>query len=257
MRTTIENRKGQRMAVLLEIAPDRKKLAFVMHGLGGFKEQPHTRVFADVLLDAGYSVVSFDTTNSFGESEGNYEDATFTNYYEDLEDVLEWSEGQSWYQEPFVLVGHSLGAMSVALFAEKYPAKVRALAPISTVVSGQLSLQAPRYTPAILKEWKETGWLSKPSMSKPGVMKRLKWSHMEDRLRFDLLPKAQMLTMPVILIVGSEDTSTPPGHQQRLYEVLPGKKELRIIEGSDHCFRDERSLTELKRVFASWVASLP
>ena len=41
-----------------------------------------------------------------------------------------------WYGEPFVLVGHSLGGISTALFAENYPDKVKALAPISTVVSG-------------------------------------------------------------------------------------------------------------------------
>ncbi|MBT4335499.1 hypothetical protein HOD65_03435, partial [bacterium] len=107
----IKNRKGQGIVVLLEIAPDQKGLAFVMHGLGGYKEQPHVEVFAKAFLDNNYSVIRFDTTNTFGESDGNYEDATISNYYEDLEDVIEWAKNQEWYQEPFCLAGHSLGGI--------------------------------------------------------------------------------------------------------------------------------------------------
>lgn len=37
----IKNRKGQKIAVVVEKLEEQKGLAFVMHGLGGFKEQPH------------------------------------------------------------------------------------------------------------------------------------------------------------------------------------------------------------------------
>lgn len=168
----IKNRKGQKIAVLIEEAENQKGLAFVMHGLGGFKEQPHIKTFADAFRENGYTVVRFDTTNTFGESEGNYEDATTTNYYEDLEDVIKWAESQDWYEEPFCLVGHSLGGISTALYSEKNPGKVKALAPISTVVSGKISLEAPRYKGNdILDKWKERGWTEKKSASKEGIIK--------------------------------------------------------------------------------------
>ena len=77
----IQNRKGQSVAVLLERAMPQKGIAFVMHGLGGFKEQPHIQTYAKAFLDNGYTVVRFDTTNTFGESDGDYQDATTTNYY--------------------------------------------------------------------------------------------------------------------------------------------------------------------------------
>ena len=45
----IQNRKGQKIAVLLEKSLDQKGLAFVMHGLGGFKEQaPQLARFKDL-----------------------------------------------------------------------------------------------------------------------------------------------------------------------------------------------------------------
>jgi len=155
----ISNRKERRIAVIVEKSEPQKGLAFVMHGLGGFKEQPHLQTIAESFGQNKYTVVRFDTTNTLGESDGNYEDATTTNYYEDLDDVIKWSAKQEWYQEPFVLAGHSLGGICVALFAENYPQKVKVVAPISTVVSGKLTIEArERYGPEELKEWQRTGW---------------------------------------------------------------------------------------------------
>ncbi|MBI3458746.1 alpha/beta fold hydrolase [Candidatus Azambacteria bacterium] len=138
----IKNRKGENIAVLVEKNESQKGLAFVMHGLSGFKEQDHIAIFADAFKEKDFTVVRFDTTNTFGESDGKYENATMTNYYEDLEDVIKWAQEQKWYQEPFVLSGHSLGGMGTTLYAEKYPKKVLALAPISVVVSGKLIMEA-------------------------------------------------------------------------------------------------------------------
>lgn len=115
-----------------------------MHGLSGNKDQPHIATFVNAFEEKGFTVVRFDTTNTFGESDGRYEDATVTNYYQDLEDAIEASVPESWYQEPFCLAGHSLGAMCTTLYAETFPDRVRALAPISIAVSGTLSVEAHR-----------------------------------------------------------------------------------------------------------------
>ena len=230
MKLAIKNRKGQKIVVLVEEAINQKSLAFVMHGLGGFKEQSHVQTFSDAFRENSYTVVRFDTTNTFGESDGKYEDATITNYYEDLEDVIAWASGQSWYQESFCLIGHSLGGICTALYAEKHPEKVKALAPISTVVSGKSSAQAAKHQ-KYMEEWRRTGWREYRSETNPNRIKRLPWSHMEDRLKYDLLPEVGNLTMPALMIVGEYDDSTPPEHQKILFDKLPGKKELHIIRG--------------------------
>jgi pimeloyl-ACP methyl ester carboxylesterase len=257
MKTVISNRQNQKIVVLIDQEPDEKGLAFVMHGLGGFKEQPHIETMAEALKEKGYTVVRFDATNSFGESEGNYEDATATNYYHDLEDVIAWAKSQSFYQEPFILAGHSIGGLCTALYAEKYPKKVKALAPISTVVSGKLSMEAhEKHDPAGFAKYRETGWDIKPSTSKPGVIKKLKWSHVEDRLKYDLLPDVKKLTMPVLLVVGEEDYVVPPSDQQILFQALPGPKELHIIKGAPHTFKEPEHLAELKLIFSNWLKKL-
>lgn len=247
---TIKNRYGLKIVTLLEKAVDPVGLVIVVHGLGGFKEQPHIETFAQAFKDVNYNVLRYDATHSFGESEGSYEEATTTSYYEDLEDVISWAQKQDWYIEPFVLVGHSLGSMVSILYAEKYPNKVKALAPIATAVSGQLMKE--NYG-SVLKEWQEKGILERPSVSRPGVMKRLNWGFVEDSLQYDVLTEVNKLTIPNLLIVGDQDKSTPVEDQQRLFDKLSSPKELHIIKGATHNFRRSEYLKEIKEIFDFWI----
>ncbi|QQG50282.1 MAG: alpha/beta fold hydrolase [Candidatus Berkelbacteria bacterium] len=257
MKASIINRHEQKITVLVELAQPQKGLAFVMHGLGGFKEQPHIQVLAEELLRHGYSTVRFDATNSFGESDGNYEDATVTNYKEDYDDVITWAATQDWYQQPFILAGHSLGGMCSILYAEDHPENVLALAPMAPLVSGQLSYDyLLKKDPESMKVWQGTGWQIQPSTSKPGVTKKLKWSHMADRLRYDVLPSANKITMPLLIIVGSNDESCPLEHQEILVGKLPGKKELHVINGMRHTPHEKKHLNEFRQVFSGWLGSL-
>ncbi|MCX6780079.1 MAG: alpha/beta fold hydrolase [Candidatus Magasanikbacteria bacterium] len=155
----IKNRKDQKVCVVVDKNPNSKGLVFLMHGLGGFKEQPQIQTIAETFFAKGFTCILFDTTNTFGESDGKYEEATTTNYYQDLEDVIGWAKSQEWYKEPFILEGHSLGGLCVLLYAEENPNKVLALAPVSPVVSGPLSLEIKeKYDNEDLQEWKNSGW---------------------------------------------------------------------------------------------------
>lgn len=242
------------MAVVVDKAKSQKGLAFIMHGFGGFKDQNHVQVFAKAFQEKSYTTVLFDTTNTLGESEGKFENGTFTTYYHDLEDLIDWAEKQGWYEEPFVLVGHSVGGFCTAFFAEKHPEKVKALAPIGTVVSGKLTTEAhKKFDPEGFKKWQETGWYIMESHSKPGVYKKSPWSVIEDRKKYDLIPEVSKLTMPTLLMVGDLDESCPPEYQEILYKALPGEKEYHIIKGCKHTPRDKEHLEEIKKIFLNWI----
>lgn len=236
----IRNRKKQKVVVVVEETKEAKGLAFVMHGLSGNKEQPHIVMMAEAFKEKGYTVVSFDTTNTFGESDGQYEDATVTNYYEDLEDVINWSKTQKWYQEPFILAGSSLGGISVILYAQKYPQKIKGLAPCQTVISGRLSLETPKYL-GKMESWEKTGWFEEKSSTSPTGIKRLKYFHIVDRLKYDVLLGVHKLTMPVLMVVGSKDDSTPYKHQKLLFDKLPGKKEIHLVKDAPHTFKKKHT----------------
>jgi len=251
----IKNRKGLEIVGVLSKPENPKGLAFTLHGLGGFKEQPHIMVHVNSLLEHNYIVVNFDATNSIGESEGKYEDATMQLHYEDLVDVIAWAKSQTWYQEPFVLVGHSLGGYAVARYAEDYPEEVKAVFPYAAVVAGELSYKATEmFEPEKLKEWKETGWKIEMSNSKPGVIKRLPWSFMEEWLKHDLRPNAGKLVMPVLFIVGDKDKLCRD--QEVLYNLVPGKKEMHIIPGAPHTFVEPEHLAQLRSIFDNWLKEI-
>jgi len=251
MKLFIKNRKGQRLAVVVEENENQKGLVFIMHGLGGFKEQRHIRSFAEAFFEKGFTVITFDTANALGESGGKIEKACTTSYYEDLEDIINWSKKQNWHQEPFMLVGSSAGGICVGLYAESFPEKVKALALISANVSGKLLWQA---TPKeILNKWKKTGWWIQESDSKPGVFKKLSWANMEDALKYNLLNKVENLTMPVLMIAGEKDVVTSKEHQKILFDKIPGPKEFHIIKSAAHTFRTKEHLAEVKKIFSEWI----
>lgn len=245
----IQNRKQEKIAVIVEIPEKVSGLAFVMHGLSGFKEQTHIEIIAKAFLNHGYVTVRFDTTNSLGESGGAYENATTTNYYEDLEDVIDWAKTQPWFQSPFALAGHSLGGTCTALYSQHHPEEVKLLAPIALVVSGPKSMEL--YGEEELKNWRETGWHISESRSKPGVVRRLAWSHVADRLKYDLNHETRVLTMPMLLIVGENDGLR--SQSEEFYTALLCPKELHVIADAEHTFRSTEELAELSRLFNDWI----
>ena len=202
--------------------------------------------------DNKFTVVRFDTINGVGESEGKMDDATATNHCQNLEDVIKWSEKQEWYHEPFWLAGHSLGSFSLMMFTLNHPEKVKAIAPISTVVSGGLFIRTEEIQ-LILEDWKNTGLREWESSSRPGLIKRLKYGFIEDLLKYNLLNDADKINCPVLMIIGDNDPTVLPEHQVKLFDLLKAEKEFHIIKGAKHTFREENHLKELKAIIDNWI----
>ncbi|MGV8086742.1 MAG: alpha/beta hydrolase [Candidatus Woesearchaeota archaeon] len=248
----IKNRHNKKLCVLVEDCKNNKGLVFLLHGLGGYKEQKHIRTFAKIFKKNKFVVVTFDARNTIGESEGKYENANLTNQYADLVDVINWSEKQKWYSAPFYIAGHSLGSMCTLLYAEKYPKKVKAIAPVSAVLSGKLLIN--NLSKERIREYTKTGYWVRISNSKPGNILKLDWKQFyKDLLKYDLLKNVNKITMPVLLIVGENDTNTPLADQKLLYDKLKSNKELHVIKGAKHTFKEEKHLNEITKIMDCWI----
>ena len=258
-RVSIKNRHGLKLVIQVDAPDNPKKLVFIAHGQGGFIEQVHIQAFADVFLENNFRVVRFDATNSIGESGGDMQDVTTTNYLEDLEDTIDWAKQQDWYQEPFALCGHSMGGMTTAFYASSHPEKVKLLAPLSTVLNHDLNM-ATR-DPEFVKRWQKDGYFDSPSASKPGVIKRIGWGYVEDLEKYDLLKVANKLNMPVLLIVGKNDHGTPYEQQKMLFDAISHKnKKLFLIKDADHNYRGsgnyDEKLNEVKNTLSTWLRDI-
>jgi len=173
-------------------------------------------------------------------------------HYEDLEDVVKWSQGQDWFIGPLALSGHSMGGYAVVRYTQDYPKDVDYLVPVAPVVSGALMLDSyKQHKPEILKEWRENGVYERESTSKPGVIRRQHWDVMEEWQNHDLLPGADKVKIPVLMIVGSEDTSCRPQDVKSLYNAMINKNDVSLyyeVDGSPHSFRTEEDLDKLEKV---------
>lgn len=252
MITKINNRQDKRIVIEVEEAPESKGLAIVMHGLGRNRKSVPVRTIIESFLESGITTVSFDATNSYGQSGGKFEDATSSNYLEDLEEVIKWCKKQKWYKEPYWLAGRSLGALCITVHAVKRSKEVKSIISLSLPVSGRLLFKTDEYKD--WEQWKKEGkhtWTSEE-----GIKKTLNWEYYEDVLKYDLAPYAATTKTPSLFIVGEDDKTTPKEHIEPFYNRYKGKKEFHIIKGASHKFRNKKHLDEIKKIMKKWIQSI-
>lgn len=252
----VKNRKGLNISIIVEIPDNPRGLAFVVHGLSSYKDEVYIEMFAHTFVEAGFSVVRYDATNSIGDSEGDTINATLTSYFEDLEDIVSWAKGKDWYKETFILLGHSMGGACSLLYTLKYPEKVRAVAPISTVISGEFFMSSEFIPEKHLDNWKKQGFMEGENKSKPGLIYKIGWGLLEDIKKYNLLEKVDKINVPVLMMVGELDRGTPVDHQRALFDRLKTRKEFHIIKGAYHNFRHKEHLEEMKGILREWIGKI-
>jgi alpha-beta hydrolase superfamily lysophospholipase len=255
---TIKNRHGLKLVMQVDTPDNPKNLAFIEPGQSGTIDQKHITAFAEAFLENGFRTARFDPTNSVGESGGELINVTYNNYVQDLEDVISWARTQSWFQQPFAVCGHSMGAQAAAWYAEQHPDEILLAAPMAPVVNYDLYMTT--LDPEEKMQWQEKGYQESGSKSRPGVIKRVGWGVNESLKNYDIVPQAGVLTMPLINIVGEKDQPCPVKHQQIFMDAVasPNKK-LIIIPGAQHSYRKagsdeyDQELQETKNTLNSWL----
>jgi pimeloyl-ACP methyl ester carboxylesterase len=252
------NRNGLKIVGdLYEAGQPCHGLVFVQHGLGGYRKQSYITTLSEALQNNGYTVVAFDSTNSFGESDGKLENATLSNHARDLEDVISWSKDQDFYQEPFSLVGHSLGGASVFLYTLHHPDKVKTLAPLSMVTGYNAWEEVFKtYRENEWKEWQTQGYLEK-SDQKIGKSGRISTDFLEDLKLYDLVAQAHLIKTPVFMAVGSKDPTTPVKTQESIFQKLQLETQnvsaFHIINEAGHTFDKDQDIKILTEKLYLWL----
>ncbi len=131
---SIENRSGHTLRGILNLPEGEKKVPVLIniHGFGGNKsgyKNLHTQM-ARALEANGIACVRFDMYGN-GESDGEFENMTFTGLLTDTEDIYHWVCKQDWADEKqIILSGQSMGGYVASCAAPKLqPAKLVLMCP--------------------------------------------------------------------------------------------------------------------------------
>lgn len=190
--------------------------AIVLHGRNGGAQQPHIAAVTQACLAAGLSAVVPDLPCSAGnESGGEAADFTMSGHVADCRAVVSWTLEASF--GPVVLAGHSMGAYAAGrIAATPGERRIVGLLALSPVVSGLGLIRArtdagraalDREVPGALREWP---------------------TH-------DLTPDIPRITIPAAVIVGADDTLTPPATARALADALPRCVTYACLKGEHHC----------------------
>ncbi|QQR53106.1 alpha/beta fold hydrolase [bacterium] len=186
---------------------------------------------------------------SWFRSEGVQTEATFYYHAEDLEDVVEWSRSQAWFEEQFWLLGYSLGGLAAGTYAAAHAKMVRGLMLLAPVVSGG---HLKRRVPWPLRWW----WRVRGRVRGIGRWNLPPWSFMDSGWNYDLQRVSRRLIMPVLVVVGARDIITRPRVLRRLVAgVCSSDKRLIVMEGIGHSFDRPGTMGQLDAVLRPWLAT--
>jgi pimeloyl-ACP methyl ester carboxylesterase len=226
------------------------------------------------LEDKGLRVVAYDL-RGHGDSAPARTDYAIPRFGEDLEAVLAACvpEGRR-----AVVAGHSLGAMSIAAWADEHDVErqVRAAAMLNTgvgdLVAEHLILPVPGIAQALNRTIARHGFLGSraplPRFSTPLTYATIRYiafgpdaspaqvaffermlitcpPHVRADIGIamsdmDLHDALPRLTVPTIVIAGAQDKLTPPSHARRIAEMLPNLRRLTVLENTGHMTPLER-----------------
>ena len=178
------------------------------HGLYSSKDSEKYVGIARRFCGEGFAVLRFDFRGC-GESGGRFEDTSLIGRMEDLENALDFVEGQGC--ESVGVMGSSLGGTVAVLTAAK-DRRIEAL----------VTWAAPCRLDELFRGEGIKG------------LEKLR----QDVGKYDVVKAVKEIYCPVLIVHGSLDEQVPLSHAEDLYENANEPKYIQIIEGADHRLTD-------------------
>lgn len=239
MQTEIRNSQGEKLDYTFhEGGSDNNVVVVIGHGVTGNKDRPLILALADGLVKAGYSVLRFSFSGN-GDSEGDFREATISKEVGDLGCVLDALDGKTIYY-----AGHSMGGAVGVLRASRDP-RIKALVSLAGMV----------YTAAFAEtefgeETPDEGFMWEDEDCP------LSSTYVNDMNAIgSVLERAPEITVPWLLVHGTEDDVVPHQESVDIVEKANEPKKLISIKGGGHVFAEAAAEPMVAGV-VEWIKGL-
>lgn len=255
---------------------DRPEKGAVLLCHGAFETRENWATFADRLNKDGFTVFTFDFAGH-GASQGMHGSVNLRTWAYNIRDALNYLQVHGC--SVFGLVGWESGG-SAALLAAAHDVRLACAVILSAPIYLVPTLaERVVYLLASIVAKLKLAFLHKPlTLSRLNEMKRLSVMLDEtmnevyftdpkvqeiyntfpipdslDNVWIDITSSAKKIGIPVLVIHGSEDKIVPMNQSQKLYDLLPGRKELKMVDGSGHMLHLDLQKDAVYAMILNWM----
>ncbi|KFL32384.1 alpha/beta hydrolase [Devosia riboflavina] len=194
--------------------------------------------------EQGLEVTRFDYSG-YGESGGDFDEATITRWLEETIAVFSQTHG------PQIVVGSSMGGWLALLLARHLlktsQKRLQGLILIAPAVDATHDLIPTRFTPEQLATLAERGFVERVSKYGDGDYRYTK-ALLDDGENHLLFGRVIETGCPVHILQGGRDPDVPPAHAQKLLtHILHDPVTFTLIPDGDHRLSREEDLERLRQ----------
>lgn len=254
-RVILKNKQGKRIVGLWSL-PVRGTPPFpaviVCHGFKGTKDAVYLKTLAQALARRGIAAFRFDFTNEAGESDGSIEQISFAQKLKDVSAIIDYVSRQYFVDAKRIgLAGHSQGGQAVLHYAPT-DRRIKAIVDLAgPTYRGAGNTGLEKTVKAQLAQAKKTGYFLIYSKSKKKVYK-IRLGFYYEMMKFNTPAQIKKISVPTLIVHGSNDESVPLIHSKRAYDLLRQPKRLVIVDGAPHSWKQPKYYGKINSIVASW-----
>jgi uncharacterized OsmC-like protein/alpha-beta hydrolase superfamily lysophospholipase len=238
------NSTGEALAGILDLpVGEPRAFALFAHCFTCSKNLKAATNISRSMTAAGIAVLRFDFTG-LGQSDGSFEDTTFSSNVDDLLSAARWLEQE--HRAPEILFGHSLGGTAVLQAAPSIPSAVA----VATVGSPS----DPTHVSHMFKE--SAAQLREKSVAEVqlgGRPFRIKERFLDDLVAHDLSSSISGLRKALLIMHAPLDAVVEVENASQLFMAAKHPKSFVSLDKADHLLSREEDSRYAGRVLASWA----
>ena len=241
------NKRKEKLSYILDLPKKGSNFPGIIlcHGFAKAKSDKKFVQLSKALTKQGIAVFRFDFSGH-GFSEGSIENLDIVFQAEEIKSAYDvFLQNKKINKKKIIILGHSLGALSVVLFQLKYKL-AKGLILVSPALC-QKELIKKWYTKQEIYLWRKQEFLE----TKKG---RLGIKYLNQALLKDWQNTASRIKIPVLLIHGKKDEDIPVKYTKNLFSKLNCEKTLKIIESAEHHFKNKQSRDKLIKIVVDWIS---